>query len=416
MTSEHRVKAELLIVDDNPVNLHLLVEVLEQQEYEVRAATNGARALATARSSPPDLIMLDITMPEMNGFEVCRRLKADEQTRHIPVIFISALDEALDKVKGFEAGAVDYVTKPFQFEEIVARVENQLKIARLQRALAQKNAELVAKNEELARKSEELADAYHRAGTIFFAMSEVVPGAVLDDRYRIEEKIGSGRFGVVYRATQLGLQRPVALKILRPASGSFSAEGLDRFRSEGVATCRVSHPNAVIVLDFGVTAAGIAYLATELLTGRSLADELEATGPFSLNRCSQIVTPVCDVLAEAHAVGVFHGNLRAGSVFLHRTSGGEVIKVLDFGLATLLDTSAHEAREDVLSATAMLYEMLSGQPPADPPRPLGELRPDIPEAVDELVMRGLSPSVDRRPAVKELAQELLKAVLSARIA
>ena len=416
MTTEHRHKAELLIVDDNTVNLHLLVEVLEQQDYEVRAATNGARALATARSAPPDLIMLDITMPEMDGFEVCRRLKAEAGTRDIPVIFISALDEAIDKVRGFEVGAVDYVTKPFQFEEVIARVENQLKIARLQRALTQKAAELQAKNEELARKNAELAEAYHRAGTIFFAMSEVVPGAVLDDRFRIEEKVGAGRFGVVYRATQLGLQRPVALKVLRPATGSFSSESLERFRSEGIATCRVSHPNAVIVLDFGATPAGIAYLAMELLSGRSLAEELAAVGPLSLDRCSQIVTPVCDVLAEAHAVGVFHGNVRPESVFLHKGPAGEVVKMLDFGLATLLDPSAREAAEDMLGVAAMLYEMLAGRPPGDAPAPLGEVRPAVPATVDELIRRGLSPSPGERPGVKAFAQEFLRAVLAARFA
>lgn len=435
-------KAEILVVDDNTVNLHLLVDVLQEQQYEVRAATNGARALATARSSPPDLIMLDITMPEMDGYEVCNRLKADESTRDIPVIFISALDEATDKVRGFEAGAVDYVTKPFQFEEIIARIENQLKIARLQKVLEQKNAELEEKNLELARKNEELAEAYHRAGTIFFAMSEVVPGAVVDERYRIEEKLGSGRFGVVYRATQIGLQRPIALKILRPKSGELSGEALERFRVEGIASCRINHPNAVIVLDFRVTSSGMAYLAMELLKGRTLGDELAARGPLPLDRCGQILTPVCSVLADAHSLGVFHRNVRLDSVFLHEGKDGETIKLLDFGLANLLDSdaglessssgrqfaSSHIAKDDVLGVGAMFYQMLSGVAPFEHPldeataidlsvpvEPLLQHCPSVPEPVSNLIMRALDPNPDNRPSAKELGQEILRAVLTARM-
>ena len=144
-------KGDILIVDDNPVNLDLLSNMLMDRQYRVRVATNGRRALAAARSRPPDLVMLDINMPEMDGYQVCRELKAGDETREVPVIFISALDEAMDKVRAFEVGGADYVTKPFQFEEVLARIENQLKLSRLQRDLARKNAELTKKNDELVR-------------------------------------------------------------------------------------------------------------------------------------------------------------------------------------------------------------------------------------------------------------------------
>src|SRR5438046_1571476 len=121
-------QGSILIVDDNANNLSLLAGLLREAGYRVRAATSGVRALEGIILQPPELIMLDITMPEMDGFEVCRRLKAGEATRSIPVIFISALDDVFDKVKAFETGGVDYVTKPFQAAEVLARVESQLKI------------------------------------------------------------------------------------------------------------------------------------------------------------------------------------------------------------------------------------------------------------------------------------------------
>ena len=126
---------DILIVDDNPVNLRLLSQMLSEQGYQVRAVTNGPRALESAQTVPPDLILLDIKMPEMNGYEACLRLKADERTYDIPIIFISALGETEDKVQAFAVGGVDYITKPFQFEEVVARVETHLSLRHLQKHL-----------------------------------------------------------------------------------------------------------------------------------------------------------------------------------------------------------------------------------------------------------------------------------------
>ncbi len=127
--------ADILIVDDVPANLDVLSNLLQSQGYDVRAAINGAMALRAVQATPPDLILLDVTMPELDGYEVCRRLKANPDTDTIPVIFISALQEALDKVRAFEVGGADYITKPFQLEEVVARVEHQLIIRRLQQKL-----------------------------------------------------------------------------------------------------------------------------------------------------------------------------------------------------------------------------------------------------------------------------------------
>ncbi len=152
-------RADILIVDDTPANLDLLSSMLSEKGYRFRVATSGPRAIAAATSARPDLIMLDITMPDMDGYEVCRRLKSDPATADVPVIFISALGEALDKVRAFEAGGADYVPKPLQFEEVLARIEHQLRISRLQRSLEARNEELATMNAMLLEISQQLEKA-----------------------------------------------------------------------------------------------------------------------------------------------------------------------------------------------------------------------------------------------------------------
>lgn len=134
--------ATILVVDDLPENLRLLAGVLADQGYKVRLASSGAYALTTIQKELPDLILLDIKMPDMDGYEVCHFLKADERTREIPVIFISALNEVFDKVAAFSVGGLDYITKPFQVEELLARVKTHLALRQLQAELADKNKEL----------------------------------------------------------------------------------------------------------------------------------------------------------------------------------------------------------------------------------------------------------------------------------
>ena len=144
-------KANILLVDDRPKNLRLLTDLLEEQGYEVQQAISGAVALQAVSLAPPDLMLLDINMPEMDGYSVCQQLKADPNTRDIPVIFVSALDEPWDKVKAFSSGGSDYISKPFKVVEVLARVENQLKIQQLQRELRDQNARLQHAIQELQR-------------------------------------------------------------------------------------------------------------------------------------------------------------------------------------------------------------------------------------------------------------------------
>jgi len=152
-------QSNIMVVDDNPDNLKVLEDMLRQEGYEVRSFPRGRLALTAAMRNPPDLILLDINMPEMNGYEVCEHLKSTEEVSDIPVIFLSALDETEDKVKAFRTGAVDYISKPFQFEEVQARVETHLKVHALQLALKQQNEHL---EETVAARTRELAQANER--------------------------------------------------------------------------------------------------------------------------------------------------------------------------------------------------------------------------------------------------------------
>ena len=167
---------KILIVDDMPANILLLSKMLTARGYHVSSVLSGKLALQAARTEPLDLILLDITMPEMNGYEVCEQLKANTVLKDIPVIFISALNEPNEKVKAFRAGGVDYVTKPFQLEEVLARVETHLKIRALQ-------LQLVRKNEKLEQLVAEIHDAHEYADTIIETVDE--PLVVLNSDQKI---------------------------------------------------------------------------------------------------------------------------------------------------------------------------------------------------------------------------------------
>ncbi|MGD9007119.1 MAG: sigma-54-dependent Fis family transcriptional regulator [Desulfobacteraceae bacterium] len=159
-------KENILIVDDTPDNLRLLSKMLTEHSYKVRPAPSGAHALATAKKEIPNLILLDVIMPEMDGYDVCRALKDDARTRDIPVIFLSALNEVEDKVRGFEAGGVDFITKPFHVKEVMVRVEIHLKISNLQHKLRNETARF----KTLAHAAFE-AILIHSAGVIIDANS-----------------------------------------------------------------------------------------------------------------------------------------------------------------------------------------------------------------------------------------------------
>lgn len=165
-----KTEETILVVDDVPANVILLTRILKNSGYEVLTAGNGEEALGLAKASPPNLILLDISMPGMDGFEVCTRLKSDPYTANIPVIFISAADDIENKVNAFRTGGVDFILKPFEVAEIQARVEAHLSIQRLRVQLQAANQELAARVDELTRSQEQLSERERRLDAFIRAL------------------------------------------------------------------------------------------------------------------------------------------------------------------------------------------------------------------------------------------------------
>ncbi len=181
-TDPNKVSGNLLIVEDDLSARQTMEAFLTREGYEVRCAPNGQTALMFAREDPPELILLDIRLPDMNGFEVCRRLKED-RTNNIPVIFISALHELKDKVRGFAAGGVDYVTKPFQAEELLARVETHLTLKRLQKKVETQNTQLEQEIIKSKRAEEKIRQVAEEWKSTFDSIK--VPVSIHDEDFRI---------------------------------------------------------------------------------------------------------------------------------------------------------------------------------------------------------------------------------------
>src|ERR687885_1168427 len=158
MSVDTTEKGVILIVDDTPSNLEVLLDFLEDSGFKVLVAEDGESAIEGAEYAPPDLILLDVLMPGMDGFETCRRLKANPSTKDIPVIFMTALTETVDKVKGLNLGAVDYVTKPLHHEEVLARIELHLRLRSLTKALQEQNLRLEQEIQERKRSEEKIRE------------------------------------------------------------------------------------------------------------------------------------------------------------------------------------------------------------------------------------------------------------------
>ena len=419
--------ATILVVDDLPANRDLMARRLERSGYRVLSAASGPEALELVRRGSVDLVLLDIMMPGMTGFDVLRTLRATRSSAALPVLMVTAKTDSDDVVEALSLGANDYIFKPVDYPVALARIQKELRTTQ-------------------AVRSEAAATVEPRSP------AQAVPGSVLGGRYRLDAAIGGGSFGTVFRARHLELNRDVAVKILATSAGT-DPEALARFRREGDSACRVQHPNAVAVFDFAVNPGGVAYLVMELLEGHSLEKELEEHGPLQPVRCAEIVVPVCAALAAAHAAGVVHRDIKPSNVFLHRTKQGELPKVLDFGIAklaaesaigqrltidgSLLGTPAYMAPErfrrgpygsksDVYSVGVMLYEMLAGRLPfipssADPlalvamqaeedPPPLRLRRPDVEPPLEGLVLSALSRDPERRPSADQLARRLARTV------
>ncbi|MBL8151713.1 MAG: protein kinase, partial [Blastocatellia bacterium] len=334
------------------------------------------------------------------------------------------------------------------------QLERAEEVGKKNQELEAKNQELAAQKEKLVEKNKELIESHQRADRIFSALAEALPGTVLDSKYRLEEKIGTGGFGAVFSATHLSMKRQVAVKVFKPVAGNDSADALNRFQMEAVSASRINSPNAVAILDSGISTEGIAYLVMELLQGHTLNRELQLRKRVSLKRAAQILLPICSVLSKAHSLGIVHRDIKPDNIFLHRDGEGEVVKLVDFGIAKLTENmdissfqnltatgviigtpaymaperfegGAYDTSSDVYSLGLVLYEMLAGCSPFQgsfkdifgllhahlsfPPRPIREFNTEISPEVEAVVMRAIAKNPSERPSVEVLAESFLQA-------
>ncbi len=328
----------ILLVDDDPINLDLLCQVLRGPSYRLFVTRTGEEAINIARRARPLVILLDVVMPGIDGYETCRRLKDDPETRDAAVIFLSALTDPKDKVRGFEAGAVDFITKPFGGEEVIARVNTHIAIQRLLRRQAEAQSPAATRDT--------YDDARTRAPAVAgdtSAESAFRTGDVVAFRFRIVRYLAKGGMGELYEAEDLELRERVALKTILPTIAD-SERSIALFKREVHLARQVTHPNVCRIYDVfrhrPLGADGsvreVVFLAMELLRGETLADRLLREGRFQTTDILPIVRQMAEGLAAAHRVGVVHRDFKSPNVMLVEPNAPDQemrVVVTDFGLA-----------------------------------------------------------------------------------
>jgi CheY-like chemotaxis protein len=484
----------ILIVDDVEENRTVLARRLSREGYEAHSASSGEEALRLIGAGAFDLVLLDVLMPGMDGFAVLERIKADEATRRIPVIMISALDDLSSVVRCIEHGAEDYLAKPFdpvllrarigasiekkrfhdreadylrQVTEVIdaaAAVERGTyspgalagitgrddELGRLARVFDAMAVGVRAREARLERQLSELRADVSIATSEFHAPA-AAPAAGADDaferghllagRYEILDVIGRGGMGVVYHARDRELGEEIAIKTIRRELLSGDEVLADRFKSEIRLARRISHRNVVRTHDLG-EADGTAFVTMEFVRGLTVRELLTTRGRLGTASTLAIGRQFAAALAVAHAAGVIHRDVKPENALL---DGEGVLKVMDFGIARLAQTSTSvtqagmivgtpaymspeqligeeiDPRSDLYALGVVLYECLTGHAPfsapsvvaligkvlATAPKPPSEVAPDIPPAFSALVMQLLAKSPDGRPATATVLVEQL---------
>jgi CheY-like chemotaxis protein/class 3 adenylate cyclase/predicted ATPase len=355
----------ILLVDDELVNLDVLRATLAGRAYRLFAARSGEDALRVARRAKPLIVLLDVVMPGIDGYETCRRLKDDPVTRDAAVIFVSALTDPKARVQGFEAGAVDFISKPVQAEEVIARVNTHLTIQRLLRRQIEASAAVATNvaHDDQATIAPTLEP--RAAGSAAFGTGDVVAF-----RFRIVRFLARGGMGELYEAEDLELHERVALKTILSSIGH-DERSIGRFKREVQLARQVTHPNVCRIYDLfrhrgtgaraGTPADEVLFLAMELLRGETLADKLERDGPFSTRDVLPIVRAMAAGLTAAHRVGIVHRDFKSQNVMLVKPIRAEErsrVVITDFGLAW---RSACEESAS-LSSTMSGQKEISGTP------------------------------------------------------
>lgn len=337
--------ANILVVDDTPANLQVLSGMLKDRGYKVRPAPSGKLALLAARRDPPDLILLDINMPEMDGYEVCKQLKADMGLQGIPVIFISALTEQLDKVKAFATGGVDYITKPFQMEELHARVETHLKLRGLQIELERTNSRLREANDRMSR---DLKAAARIQETFLPRDALRVPGANIAWIYRPCDELAGDALNVVPLGNGM-----VALYVL-DVSGHGVASALLSV-TLGRLLSAPSEPTSILMRKRGT---GESF---EIASPAEVAAQLNELFPFD-PATEQFTTLLYGILDTGTGAFRYISAGHPGPV--HLPCGGEPVVLESAGFPLGLADEAYEERSIRLAVGDRLYLYSDGVPEA----------------------------------------------------
>lgn len=408
---ERVTRGRLLVVDDIEDNRAVLVRRLTREGYAVEAAASGRDALAFVGRAPFDLVLLDVMMPEMDGFEVLDRLKASPQTRHIPVIMISALDDLASVVRCIEHGAEDYLAKPFDPVLLRARIGASLdkkrsrdreqdylrqvavvieaagavergtyaagaladltsrddELGRLARVFDTMAAGIRAREDRLRTQLRELRVDVSLAASEFEANRHsgaaesrdgIPAGHVLANRYEILERVGQGGMGVVYRAHDRELGEDVAVKTIRHDLLTGDPVLAERFKSEIRLARRISHRNVVRTHDLG-EAGGVSFVTMEFVRGLTMRELLTTRGKLGVASTLAAVRQLAEALAVAHAAGVIHRDVKPENVLLDADG---VLKVMDFGIARLAEANSSRTQSGMIVGTPayMAPEQLVG--------------------------------------------------------
>ncbi len=413
---------KILVVDDSRELRTVLSAQLKKQGFEVGLAVDGQDAVNKAPTFKPDLIIMDLMMPRMDGFEATRQLRQLPQTRHIPIVMLSALGGEEDIVRGMEAGATDYIVKPFRAPEMSAKIKTHLRRSQYLRNQHDDDTVEVLREDDLSIRR--IKETGQIVSTEFAG-------------FQIIDKLGQGGTGTVYRAIEpIGLT-PIALKVISPFVSQ--APGfLNRFQRSSEISIRTRHPNIVRCYTVGEYQ-GIYFLTQELIEGPTLDRLLDRDGPFEQAHAARIMREMGEALAYLETENLIHRDIKPSNIFETTGSDGQpVAKLADFGLSrSILDmgrtTEGHvlgtanylspeqamgelaiDSRSDLYSLAATVFHLVTGQPPFEgesfqqlvlqhvnraPTSPL-EIRPDMSPAFAGLLLRFLSkkPS-DRAPSV-----------------
>ena len=483
-------QARMLIVDDGAENRDVLRRRLEREGHAVETAEHGRRALELVAQRPFDLVLLDVLMPELDGYAVLDALKGSPATRDIPVIMISALDELEGIVRCIERGAEDYLHKPFDPVLLRARINASLEKKRLR----DQEVEYLREVNRVIEAAAAVEGGRYRPGTlaevtrrddelghlarVFDSMAQQIKareerlrdrvrdlrqeiewarrdsreaessvdggnlrsGETFAQRYEIIAVLGRGGMGTVYRAKDRELEEEVAVKTLRP---EFVADKtlLARFKDEIRLARRLTDANIVRTHDFGEWS-GVCFLTMECVQGITIRELIDTRGRLGVSATLAIAAQLAHSLAVAHEHGVIHRDIKPQNLLVDEAG---VLKVMDFGVARLaerstanteaglvLGTPAYmppeqllgetvDARSDLYAAGVVLYECLTGEPPfqsstvvslvakvlTQAPRAPGQLNPELPPALEALILKLLAKKPeDRVQTALELAERL----------